>query len=279
MANKAAVLFKCYYHNKSALKEFNRIKSSCDTELFDVFLSYDNTRRDLKKTPGTKYHVFDTEMIGNRYTEVYKVKNASLWKNTEHSTIDFCLKYPGYSHYWVVDHDVRFTGDWNSFFCSFMQSDADLIATYISRYGEGNWHNEVEESWWPWKSGNIIMDDSNKVRAFFATYRFSRRALELLDRKYISGIEGFCEMVVPTLLSHEGYSLQDIGKEYYDEKTFNFFNRVVKPGKEKNKLYHPVLPISKVAIRKIQGLKKQVEVAYKQSKLYKYASYYINKLS
>ena len=61
--NKTAILFKCYYKNKQAIREFEKIRNSCDMNLVDIFFSYDNSRGDIQKIrvpDGVIVHVFDT---------------------------------------------------------------------------------------------------------------------------------------------------------------------------------------------------------------------------
>jgi hypothetical protein len=274
---KTALLFKCYYLNKSALKEFEKIRSSIDPSKFDIFYSYDNTRNDLAAPSGVGIHIFSQESIATKYTSE-RVKNISLWKNTELSTIDFCLTHPEYSYYWVIDHDVRFTGNWNDFLVSFLGNDADLIATYVSKYGARLWHVDVEENWWAWSDTNLDLDNREKTRAFFAIYRFSNQALEFLDDQYLSGAQGFCEMIVPTLLDRGGFKIDDIGSAWYNKKTFNYFGRRIAAGSDISKLYHPVLPLSRLLQRRYKALlKSALEPLYK-SRLMKYLNYYNHRI-
>jgi len=274
--SKTAVLFKCYYLNKSALKELERIRSSIDPSKFDLFYSYDNTRNDLRAPSGVKVHTFTQNGIAARYTA--GVKKIYLWKNTELSTIDFCLSHPEYSHYWVIDHDVRFTGDWNVFLNSFTNDDADLLATYVSRYGERKWHVDVEEDWWAWSDTNLELENREKTRAFFAVYRFSKRALEFLDEQYRSGVQGFCEMIIPTSLERGGFKIKDIGSNWYDRETFNYFGRRIAAGQEKNKLYHPILPLSRLLHRRYKGFIKRIFDPLKKSRLTKHLAYYRSRI-
>lgn len=271
---KSAILFKLYYNNTSALKELKRIDKSINSSYFDLYISYDNTRLDigkLKLPNNIKLHLFDKNKISNKYPETYLNNKASLWANTEHSTIDFFKEHPDYYYYWVVDHDVRFTGNWNDFFSNFINNDADLLATYVEKYGERNWHVDVYEDWWCWKTGNLNIKDSNKARAFFAIYRFSNEALEFLDKNYISGTYGFCEMTVPTLLNHGGFKIKDI-RSFYNRDTFNYFNRRTHPGRQANMLYHPILPFSRILYRKYKNIEKKFLYGLKNSK---YSYYFI----
>jgi hypothetical protein len=214
------------------------------------------------------------------YPELYKInQKVSLWKNPEHSTIHFFLQHPDYSFYWVVDHDVRFTGDWNSFFSTYLDNDADLVATYISKYGQRNWHVDVEEKWPFWRDGNLKIEERQKTRAFFAIYRFSNRALSFLNTRYGAGDGGFCEMIIPTLLDISGFKIDDIGYRYYNKDTFNFFGRRTRAGDKNEFLYHPVLPLRNVMKRSYQALKKEASFRLKTSRSYALLSYYLKRLS
>lgn len=274
---KTVVLFKCYYLNKSALKELERIRASIDPSKFELFYSYDNTRNDLVAPPDVGVHIFSQKSIAARY-EPRGLGKISLWKNTELSTIDFCLTHPEYSHYWVIDHDVRFTGNWNDFLVSFSRNNADLLATYVSKYGARRWHVDVEENWWAWSDTNLDLDNQEKTRAFFAIYRFSKQALEFLDEQYLSGTRGFCEMIIPTLLDRGGFKIDDIGSAWYNRDTFNYFGRRLAAGPAVNMLYHPVLPLSRLLQRRYKAILKRTLEPLKKSAPVKHLNYYYHRI-
>ena len=228
---------------KGIIKEFNRIKSSCSTD-FDVVLNYDNTRKDFKKIDGINEHLFDVEIIKKNvdypFKEIEKqpwtYKKSPLWCNTEISLVYFYLKKPNYKNYWVVEYDVRFSGEWIDFFNFFSESDSDIISAYTLRYKEN-------PDWFMWQRTNKDIKNEDKVHMFIPVFRLSARALKLLSIRYSQGYYGFCEVIIPTLLNIGGYKLEGLG-DFCDKSYFNWEKIQDCVGKEKNKLYHPVKKIS-----------------------------------
>jgi hypothetical protein len=224
------ILFHCHFLNERILKEFKKIIGSCCRN-HDIVLLYDNTKRDFKLNEKINFYLFDSTTAQKlRYSES-RIKIEPKWYNSEFAVLDFFLKNPSYKYYWRVEHDVSFSGIWSRFFDFFKENSADFISTYIRGYNE-------DKSWYWWDAINLKLDNNQKVVSFFPIERFSNRALKLLDNKYKSGISGFCEVVVPTLLNLEGYKLQDIGRKWYDKSTFLYKH---KPLKKIYKLSHPVI--------------------------------------
>ena len=51
----------------------------------------------------------------------------------------------GYDYYWLVEDDVRFSGEWRTFFDSFAFNSSDFLSSFIETKAENpNWY------WWPW---------------------------------------------------------------------------------------------------------------------------------
>ena len=120
--------------------------------------------------------------------------------------LEFALKHPQYSHYWVVEYDVRFTGPWRLFFWLARHTDADFVATQLSRYEEQPfWY------WWPtYRGPDRTPDPKHCVRFFGPLYRISRAAVEFIDAKLKAGYQGHQEVVLPSLLCEGGFRLMDL---------------------------------------------------------------------
>jgi len=236
MKNKkdTVILFCCHFLNRHIIKEFNRLKDSC-SDKFDVILSYDNTRKDIKMFDKNKSHIFNIKDIKNLG---YPFKEEeSIWYHIDYPILHFFLKNPNYKYYWRVEYDVKFNGNWNIFFENFLENNSDLIGLYVKNYKDDP-NDSFSEDFWPnWNKTNLKINNDKKMAIFFAIQRFSNRALDLLNKKYKSGIYGFCELIVPTLVNLAGFKIQDIGKKWYDIDTMRFND---KPLSKKNKLIHPV---------------------------------------
>jgi hypothetical protein len=174
--------------------------------------------------------------------------------------MDFYLTHPGYDYYLVVEFDVRYTGEWESFLRSFESSDHDLITSHIRHY-----HEEPSFGWWcTLQHPTETIDKAGYLRSFNVIYRISNRALALIHEKQKNGWRGFAEVLLPTLLDNSGYTLLDCGGDgeytppglkntaYTSGSTrdgyLNTFCTLrwrpsrARAGMRRNKIYHPVKP-------------------------------------
>jgi Protein of unknown function (DUF3405) len=121
--------------------------------------------------------------------------------------LDFFLAHPDYDRYWVVEYDVRFTGNWSSFMGAFRGFDHDFVTSHLRRY--------QEEPRWPWwttlSHPTQSVPREASVRCFNVVYRISNRALRYLHESQVDGWRGYPEVSFPTLLLRHGYTLLDIG--------------------------------------------------------------------
>lgn len=115
---------------------------------------------------------------------------------------------PGHARFWVVEHDVAFTGDWRRFFDTFEDSDADLLSTCVrSRQDDPCWVN------WPSLQGietQSVLDQA-ATAAFLPIFRVSARMFRAMDEAYAAGFGGHLEATWSTLARLRGMTLEDIG--------------------------------------------------------------------
>jgi len=172
-------------------------------------------------------------------------------------TILFARSNPEFTHYWTIEQDVRYTGDWRSFFTSANKSTSDLLTTHIRKYGE-------EPDWWWWNTlkPRKSIPREEYLRSYNPIYRLSRRAVDCLDDALQRGCQGHSEVIVPSILYHAELQVEDIGGtgsfvrsrnfgRHYSSitlkngnlmygGTFNNGPPRVRPGWHKNRLYHSV---------------------------------------
>lgn len=160
--------------------------------------------------------------------------------------LKFYREHPDYDYYWMVEDDVRFSGDWNDFFGKFSENHSDFLSANIMYYAE-------EPDWYWWytlKTGGEDIPKDLWVKSFNPIYRLSHQALKCIDEHLLKGWKGHHECFIPTLLHSKDFLLEDFGgkgsfvKEgnenlYYDDECYGL--RPIQPdGKKINKLYHPV---------------------------------------
>jgi hypothetical protein len=161
---------------------------------------------------------------------------------------------PQYDYYWLVEYDVEFSGRWSEFFEAFIGNASDLLCTSIHR-------RETNPAWAWWKS--LVWPTEERpepIRGFFPLARLSGRAIDSIIAAGRSGVDGFYEVMWPTVINSRGYVLEDIGGDgafvrpeninrWYRSSptnqslspgTFVFRPIRSRPGRESNKLWHPV---------------------------------------
>ena len=113
---------------------------------------------------------------------------------------------PGRQFYWCVEYDVRYGGNWRDFFASFVDNSSDFLSSNIYHYHQmPDWH------WWDLNGPGAPIPLPDRLRAFNPVFRLSRRALEFLHSALSSGWCGHYEVLLPTLLHHRGFSIEDFG--------------------------------------------------------------------
>jgi hypothetical protein len=190
-----------------------------------------------------------------------RLKGEILYDHVHFPILDFYLSHQEYDYYWVIEFDVRYTGEWGSFLRSFESYDHDLITSHIR-------HIIEEPRFWWWDSldhPTKTIDRARYLRSFNVIYRISNRALALIHDAQQNGWRGYPEVLLPTLLDNSGYTLLDCGGEgkftppglrntfYTSASTGGLLNPFctmrwrpsrARAGIYRNKIYHPVKPKS-----------------------------------
>ncbi len=119
----------------------------------------------------------------------------------------FFRQRPGYGHYWTVEFDVRYTGNWRDFFAELEESPADLLGTNVqARHENPGWYH------WPFLcTGRRALAESSYIKAFLPVMRVSKRGFEVVDRAYRRGWHGHYEALWPTAIADAGMTVEDIG--------------------------------------------------------------------
>ena len=141
----------------------------------------------------------------------YKKKHSqhpgTFWsRNIDLPLMWFFHENPRYDYYWVMEYDVRFTGQWPDFFRHFLANGSDLLATTLFDYNfRPGWDN------WSTLMSPRRIPEAERVRALFPLYRLSNAALKALHAAYCDGWSGHYEVTIPTILKTQGFTLEDFG--------------------------------------------------------------------
>lgn len=161
-----------------------------------------------------------TFTISDLGTLPYIALESSILPGSNHFILFwYYRRHPSYSHYWNVEYDVEYTGDWQDLFDRFAMSESDFLSSHIRDF-----RKEPEWYWWSaffTKEERIPLEA--RIASFNPIYRLTSKAMRLLDAKLSSGWVGHHEVLIPTLLNWYGYRLEDFGGmgEYVKEENLN----------------------------------------------------------
>jgi hypothetical protein len=135
------------------------------------------------------------------------IGNSLLPGNCHLRALDFFDRHPGYAHYWFVEYDAVYSGDWGRLFAALEDDPSDLLAARFAAIGD--------DPDWPWQrdfsTAGDAVDKARWVRAFFPVHRLSAAALQCIAQAVGRGWTGHFEVLVPTALGHAGLTMADIG--------------------------------------------------------------------
>lgn len=242
---KQAVLYLTNKSNEWTLSAFHALEQSLQGKA-DVYFAYHQQGDVLPVSLQNieNQFVFTSDILSELgYTPI---EEGKLVPGSNHfPLLKFFKENQGYDYYWLVEDDVRFSGEWKEFFGSFASCTSDFLSSVIETKAENpNWY------WWTsLKTGNEVIAEEKLLKSFNPIYRLSRQALACIDAYLIIGWMGHHEVLLPTLLYNEGFLLEDFGGEgtfvrpenkakFYDDTSMRI--APVLPDDRKNYLFHPV---------------------------------------
>lgn len=242
---KQAVLYLTTKSNEWTLSVFHALEQSLQG-MADVYFAYHQQGDVLPVSLQNieNLFVFTSDVLNELgYTPIEKGK---LVPGSNHfPLLKFFKENQCYDYYWLVEDDVRFSGDWKDFFDSFASSTSDFLSSVIETKAENpTWY------WWTsLKTGNEVIAEEKLLKSFNPIYRLSSQALVCIDAHLRIGWMGHYEVLLPTLLYNKGFLLEDFGGEgtfvrpennakFYDDTSMRI--APVLPDDRKNYLFHPV---------------------------------------
>lgn len=242
---KQAVLYLTSKSNEWTLSTFHALEQSLQG-MADVYFAYHQQGDVLPVSLQNieNLFVFTSDVLNELgYTPIEKGK---LVPDSNHfPLLKFFKENQCYDYYWLVEDDVRFSGDWKDFFDSFASSTSDFLSSVIETKAENpTWY------WWTsLETGNEVIAEEKLLKSFNPIYRLSSQALVCIDAHLRIGWMGHYEVLLPTLLYNKGFLLEDFGGEgtfvrpennakFYDDTSMRI--APVLPDDRKNYLFHPV---------------------------------------
>ncbi len=171
----------------------------------------------------TPYVVYQADVLHNVFPDEVRVHPFTLkglnalgypsWGSTlmdgnfHFVVLDFYLRHTGYDYYWLVEYDVRFNGNWNTFFSFFEDKEEDFVTAHVEKMEDNPhwvWWGEIELE-------KISLEESDMLRSFNPICRFSNRSLSLLNERCSYGDRGHNEVLMPTLFRYYHLKIADFG--------------------------------------------------------------------
>lgn len=242
---KQAVLYLTTKSNEWTLSSFHALEQSLQGKA-DVYFAYHQQGDVLPVSLQIieNLFVFTSDVLKELgYTPI---ERGRLMPGSNHfPLLKFYKENQGYDYYWLVEDDVRFSGEWKDFFGSFASCTSDFLSSVIETKAE----NPTCYWWTSLKTGNEVIAEEKLLKSFNPIYRLSSQALVCIDAHLRIGWMGHYEVLLPTLLYNKGFLLEDFGGEgtfvrpennarFYDDTSMRI--APVLPDDRKNYLFHPV---------------------------------------
>lgn len=266
MNKNQVYLFLTHVYSKDIVKEFKKLQRATEA-MGTCFLLYQqkpgvSIDRRLLKLP----HYILTDQDLTRLSDAPYFSDSPACFKPDRSLMAFSREHK-YDYYWLIEYDVRFSGDWEYFFRYFSASTEDFLTSHIRRYAQ-----EPDWSFWKLDDFDRKIDLAKALRSFNPIFRISYPALEYIYQMYLKGWTGIYEALIPTLLFQGNFTLrdfggtgdfvlpQDINRFYLDSSSCTLLDgttmRYRPPhaslsGYPKNKLIHPVKPRQRASLFEI----------------------------
>jgi len=261
-------LFLSHSATACVVREYRNIRRTTE-EMGNSFFLYHKRRNDAPVgLPGQELYFFSDESLSKLN---YPMTGPSFFPGHVHfPLLQFFRDHPDFDYYWFIENDVRFSGDWRFFFDYFKDTKQDFLTCHVRDHVD-----EPDFPLWSLDHPGKSIPLSERLRSFNPIYRLSNAALSFLDQSLSGGWRGHHEVLFPTLLHHNGFTIMDVGGQgrftppslkhnfhtefksnsgdMLDCGTMRYRPSSWRVGPEKNKLYHPVKPLSSVVREKLNS--------------------------
>jgi hypothetical protein len=251
---KNAILFVTHKYNEEIEKEIKKIRDDMKVKA-DMFVVYQSEQLVIPQIDGVQMFPFTIDDLNSLE---YCAWGCTIMDGNFHFVIlNFFRQFAGYDNYWLIEYDVRFNGNWNTFFSFFEDKNDDFIAAHVETVDDNpNW-----ERWDEIEVVGRTLSKEEKLKSFNPIYRISNKGLNVLAERCQIGDRGHNEILIPTTMHLNGLKIADFGglgqyiykehpnlfyvddgtDENDDKCTFRFRpNYSVEEMKFKDMLYHPI---------------------------------------
>ena len=210
-SSATCIAFNCHVATAEVRASFERLRREAPAD-FDVFFLLSN---DQVLGPADGFdgmvQVTLSEILAPDYPLKCQTAGWEMAGNFDLVFLEFARRHASYTHYWFVEYDVHWEGNWSVFFERFRASKAAVIATSLSPIADMP-HKLAGLSYprlvIPPALGQV---EAECLKGFLPLCRLSRTLLETLHGAYASGLGGHYEITVPSVAVWAGLAIEDIG--------------------------------------------------------------------
>ena len=213
MIERSAVLFLTHNWTSVHTLRFQRLRRQT-AGIADCYVLYQSATDEApdaaRRVSEGAIHVFQPSELPNRLGYAYLTPAGIVPGCTHYPLIDF-FKCHSYRHYWLIEGDVEFSGDWATLLHAGSASEAGLLGSHVRCH-----RDSLDFVWWdslsapfpqslkmPWRPGKLR-------RAFLPVFRISSDAIRLIDRLHSRGCTGHHEVLLPTAIFNAGLDVVDL---------------------------------------------------------------------
>lgn len=201
---KTAIFYLTHVYNETIERQLWKLRDEVG-DLADIHVAYQADKYSLQIPAKFIPAPF---MLDNINELGYHAWGNTLLDGNMHLVwLDLFHRFPVYENYWFLEYDVRFSGNWNTFFSYFDGRDDDFVSSHIEK-------RKDNPAWFGWncmKLVNLKIQDDALLKSFDPICRLSRRALALLDERCTLGDIGNLEVLMPTLFHYFKLKICDMG--------------------------------------------------------------------
>lgn len=233
--NKTVILLLTYRDSKEVQNVFDKLKGDLGNSYDFKILFNRKTSDPLQNINEDECYFFPDDIIRTMGFNPF-INDENPFNGNDHYPLFKFAREHSYEQYWVIEDDVRFSGDWSVFFNALNQYSSDYFGSSFNRNLSGN------------------------LKSFNAIYMLSHKAITMLDLFFTkTQITHHHENSIAQILFTHGYTIRDFGgisafcpvelregfyNNLYDKGFAGVTLRATDAfktwGQVPNKIYHPV---------------------------------------
>ena len=177
-------------------------------ENFHLVVAHDHTNNhwSADQFPVTDLLSYDETLMRER-----NPLHKNNWHNFESLLNHIYEQRAGFDHYWIIEYDVRYSGDWASFL-----SEQNQTCTADALLINGIWPFNGDNNWWVWHELEWGKEKplAERYAGFIFLGRFSKELLQCVHEQ-IGIRSGYAEIYLATLCNEFGFSSAAIDKQFH----------------------------------------------------------------